>query len=306
MPPSCTDAPNALQHTHVGAGRAGAFVAMAALFLKDAAGVDDVPHHSSMVANALSQLQSGPWLRAVLFAVGTLLVVYGSFAAASAWGGRVFPTPPPSRRARRRGAGAGGGAAAAERDEEEEIGQQEGRTPWRGGGAGDAGAVVLRGEGLGTAADDKAPVGLASGGSVGARLRAYVARATGVFGGGRDAAREPASQPVPSASPPAPAQPLAPHKCAAGGAPPRQLLELPGIVGPETAPKDAAASPMPLRVASHASVGSAADPAPPAPPPPRLSRLLLGCCWPQQRLLAWGRGRAMSRPLATMMPPGRR
>jgi hypothetical protein len=100
---------------------------MAALFLKDAGGVDDdtVSHESSMVANALYQLQSGgPGLRAILFLIGALLVVYGAFAVASAVGGRQFPTPPPSRRRRptaaeviaagESGAGAAGGAGGKE------------------------------------------------------------------------------------------------------------------------------------------------------------------------------------------------
>ncbi|KAI8469725.1 MAG: hypothetical protein J3K34DRAFT_521879 [Monoraphidium minutum] len=94
---------------HVGfAGRAGAFLAMAVFFLKDAAGADDVDHSSSMVANALMQLQASPALRAVLFVIGALLVTYGAFAAASAAGAREFPTPPPSRRPRRAASAAAG------------------------------------------------------------------------------------------------------------------------------------------------------------------------------------------------------
>eukprot|EP00775_Hariotina_reticulata_P013549 gene13549-13676_t len=84
---------------HLGfAGRAGAFLAMAVLFLKDASGVaDDTPHGSSMVANALQQLQDNRGLRALLMIIGVLLVCYGCFATLSSYA-RVFPTLPPSRR----------------------------------------------------------------------------------------------------------------------------------------------------------------------------------------------------------------
>lgn len=49
---------------------------MAIMFFKDAGGVN-TPHDGSMVANALLQLQTSRGLRAVLFIVGFLLVVYG-------------------------------------------------------------------------------------------------------------------------------------------------------------------------------------------------------------------------------------
>lgn len=49
---------------------------MAVMFFKDAGGVD-TPHESSMVANALTQLQSNKGLRAILMIVGILLVTYG-------------------------------------------------------------------------------------------------------------------------------------------------------------------------------------------------------------------------------------
>lgn len=83
---------------HLGfAGRAGAFLAMAVLFLKDASGLaDNAPHGSSMVANALQQLQDNRGLRALLMVIGVLLVCYGCFATLSAYA-RVFPTLPPSR-----------------------------------------------------------------------------------------------------------------------------------------------------------------------------------------------------------------
>jgi hypothetical protein len=85
---------------HLGfAGRGAAFLALAVLFLKDASSGDesDAPHESSMVANALTQLNS-KGLRALLFIVGFLLVVYGLFAVLSAMYARVFPTPAPTRR----------------------------------------------------------------------------------------------------------------------------------------------------------------------------------------------------------------
>eukprot|EP00879_Flechtneria_rotunda_P004568 GHRR01004823.1.p1 GENE.GHRR01004823.1~~GHRR01004823.1.p1 ORF type:complete len:318 (+),score=68.30 GHRR01004823.1:475-1428(+) len=78
------------------AGRAGAFLALAVLFFKDAGGIDDTPHAASMVANALQQLQTNDGLRAVLMIVGILLVAYGLFATLSSYA-RVFPTPAPTR-----------------------------------------------------------------------------------------------------------------------------------------------------------------------------------------------------------------
>lgn len=78
------------------AGRAGAFLAMAVLFFKDASGVNDNPHQYSMVANALIQLQENRGLRAILMIIGILLIIYGLFATLSAWA-RIFPTPSPSR-----------------------------------------------------------------------------------------------------------------------------------------------------------------------------------------------------------------
>lgn len=79
------------------AGRAGAFLALAILFFKDAGGVEaDAPHQYSMVANALQQLQADRGLRAVLMIIGILLVTYGLFATLSSWA-RVFPTPSPTR-----------------------------------------------------------------------------------------------------------------------------------------------------------------------------------------------------------------
>lgn len=52
---------------------------MAVLFFKDAGGVDeDAPHNSSMVANALQQLQASRGLRAVLMIIGLLLIIYGT------------------------------------------------------------------------------------------------------------------------------------------------------------------------------------------------------------------------------------
>lgn len=56
---------------------AGAFLSMAILFFKDAGGSEDAPHNSSMVANALQQLQANRGLRAVLMIVGLLLILYG-------------------------------------------------------------------------------------------------------------------------------------------------------------------------------------------------------------------------------------
>lgn len=56
---------------------AGAFLALAVLFFKDAGGVEDAPHSSSMVANALQQLQTNRGLRAILLIVGILLIIYG-------------------------------------------------------------------------------------------------------------------------------------------------------------------------------------------------------------------------------------
>lgn len=55
---------------------AGAFLALAVLFFKDAGGAD-APHSSSMVANALQQLQTNRGLRAILMIVGILLITYG-------------------------------------------------------------------------------------------------------------------------------------------------------------------------------------------------------------------------------------
>lgn len=79
------------------AGRAGAFLALAILFFKDAGGVEaDAPHNYSMVANALQQLQQDRGLRAILMIIGLLLVIYGLFATLSSWA-RVFPTPSPTR-----------------------------------------------------------------------------------------------------------------------------------------------------------------------------------------------------------------
>jgi hypothetical protein len=49
---------------------------MAVMFFKDAGGVD-APHSSSMVSNALQQLQVNRGLRAVLIIVGLLLIMYG-------------------------------------------------------------------------------------------------------------------------------------------------------------------------------------------------------------------------------------
>jgi len=60
---------------------AGAFLAMAVLFFKDAGGVEDVPHSSSMVSNALQQLQANRGLRAILMIVGILLITYGKAVA---------------------------------------------------------------------------------------------------------------------------------------------------------------------------------------------------------------------------------
>ena len=85
---------------HLGfAGRGAAFLSLAVLFLKDASSGDEsnAPHEASMVANALSQLNSSG-LRALLFIVGVLLVVYGLFAVLSALYARVYPTPAPTRR----------------------------------------------------------------------------------------------------------------------------------------------------------------------------------------------------------------
>ncbi|KAF8067408.1 hypothetical protein HT031_002456 [Scenedesmus sp. PABB004] len=107
---------------HAGfAGRGGAFLALAVLFLKDATGAD-APHATSMVANALLQLRGSAPLRGVLMVLGLLLVVYGLFASLSAHA-RVIPTPPPSRRtpapaaavaaAPRGGGGAPGGGGGA-------------------------------------------------------------------------------------------------------------------------------------------------------------------------------------------------
>lgn len=53
---------------------------MAVMFFKDAGGVDTA-HDSSMVADALLQLQTSRGLRAVLFIVGFLLIVYGEFVS---------------------------------------------------------------------------------------------------------------------------------------------------------------------------------------------------------------------------------
>ena len=60
---------------------AGAFLALAILFFKDSGGVEDAPHSSSMVANALQQLQGSRGLRAVLMIVGVLLILYGESLA---------------------------------------------------------------------------------------------------------------------------------------------------------------------------------------------------------------------------------
>ncbi|WIA33283.1 hypothetical protein OEZ86_006424 [Tetradesmus obliquus] len=96
------DAPRWLMRTiftigHFGfAGRGAAFLAMAIMFFKDVADADDVNHTSSMVANALQQLQANRGLRAVLMIIGILLVAYGAFAVLSSWA-RVFPTQAPSR-----------------------------------------------------------------------------------------------------------------------------------------------------------------------------------------------------------------
>lgn len=49
---------------------------MAIMFFKDAGGVDTA-HDSSMVANALLQLQTSRGLRAILMIVGILLIMYG-------------------------------------------------------------------------------------------------------------------------------------------------------------------------------------------------------------------------------------
>lgn len=49
---------------------------MSVMFFKDAGGAD-TPHSSSMVANALQQLQVNRGLRAVLIIVGVLLILYG-------------------------------------------------------------------------------------------------------------------------------------------------------------------------------------------------------------------------------------
>jgi hypothetical protein len=78
------------------AGRFAAFLAMAIMFSKDVADADNVNHKSSMVANALQQLQTNRGLRAVLMIIGILLIAYGTFAVLSSWA-RQFPTPPPSR-----------------------------------------------------------------------------------------------------------------------------------------------------------------------------------------------------------------
>jgi hypothetical protein len=56
---------------------AGAFLALAVLFFKDAGGGQDAPHQASMVSNALQQLQGNRGLRAVLMIVGILLITYG-------------------------------------------------------------------------------------------------------------------------------------------------------------------------------------------------------------------------------------
>jgi hypothetical protein len=79
------------------AGRGAAFLAMAIMFFKDVGDADDVNHNSSMVANALQQLQANRGLRAVLMIIGILLIAYGLFAVLSSWA-RQFPTPAPSRR----------------------------------------------------------------------------------------------------------------------------------------------------------------------------------------------------------------
>lgn len=60
---------------------AGAFLALAVLFFKDAGGGEDAPHNGSMVSNALQQLQTNRGLRAVLIIVGILLIVYGASKA---------------------------------------------------------------------------------------------------------------------------------------------------------------------------------------------------------------------------------
>lgn len=57
---------------------AGAFLALAVLFFKDTGGGEDAPHSSSMVANALQQLQTNRGLRAILMIVGILLITYGA------------------------------------------------------------------------------------------------------------------------------------------------------------------------------------------------------------------------------------
>jgi hypothetical protein len=49
---------------------------MAIMFFKDAGGVHTA-HDSSMVANALLQLQTSRGLRAILMIVGILLIMYG-------------------------------------------------------------------------------------------------------------------------------------------------------------------------------------------------------------------------------------
>ncbi|KAF6251191.1 hypothetical protein COO60DRAFT_1562294 [Scenedesmus sp. NREL 46B-D3] len=78
------------------AGRGAAFLAMAIMFFKDVSDADDVNHTSSMVANALQQLEANRGLRAVLIIIGVLLIMYGTFAVLSSWG-RQFPTRAPSR-----------------------------------------------------------------------------------------------------------------------------------------------------------------------------------------------------------------
>eukprot|EP00882_Tetradesmus_deserticola_P000224 GHRQ01000251.1.p1 GENE.GHRQ01000251.1~~GHRQ01000251.1.p1 ORF type:complete len:491 (+),score=179.67 GHRQ01000251.1:108-1580(+) len=78
------------------AGRGAAFLAMAIMFFKDVADADEVNHTSTMVADALQQLQANRGLRAVLMIIGLLLIMYGTFAVLSSWA-RQFPTRAPSR-----------------------------------------------------------------------------------------------------------------------------------------------------------------------------------------------------------------
>eukprot|EP00877_Chromochloris_zofingiensis_P010481 jgi/Chrzof1/5687/Cz16g11210.t1 len=83
---------------HIGfLGRAGAFLAMAALFFKYASEIDyNAPVEGAIFDNAFSQLDRDRDLAPVMFIIGFLLIVYGLFAVLTAYA-RVFPTLAPSR-----------------------------------------------------------------------------------------------------------------------------------------------------------------------------------------------------------------